>query len=297
MLAVIIACFLAGTIVRRALLAARSWAPTLDQVVLVVLLPALILAKLPSAELGSAVAVPVGIGWGTLVLSWAAVLVIGRRLHWDRPTVGAVLMTASFGNTSYLGLGAVEALLGRDHLPATLAYDQLGNFLPLAVVGGIIVSRWGHGEVRPADIARRLFTFAPFLALLATIPLRHWPLPGDVTDGLAQIGRLVSPVAMFTIGLRFRILRGEHVRQRAAITLGIKMIAMPAAALAVAVLAGDLDDPAWRASVLEAGMPPMVTASVMATQAGLDEELCSFVVGAGLVLAAVSLPLLRLLIG
>lgn len=297
MLAVIIACFLAGTVLRRVHPGALRWAPSLDQLVLVVLLPALILAKLPSAELGAAVAVPIAVGWGTLVLSWAAVLLVGHRLRWERRTVGALLMMASFGNTSYLGLGAVEALLGRDHLPATLAYDQLGNFLPLAVVGGIIVSRWGRGESRPADIAKRLLTFAPFLALLASIPLRHWPLPGDVTDALAQIGRLVSPVAMFTIGLRFRLLRGAHVRQRAAVALGIKMVLMPAAALAAAVLLGDLDDPAWRASVLESGMPPMVTASVMATQAGLDEELCSFVVGAGLVLAALTLPLLRLALG
>jgi predicted permease len=296
-LAVIVACFLAGILLRRGAPATHGWVGPLDRVVLWVLLPALIVAKLPSAELGAAIAVPVAVAWGTLVVAWATVLLLSHRFGWSRTTTGALLMMASFGNTSFLGLGAVEALLGRDHLPAALAFDQLGNFLALATVGTVITSRWGHGEAGVRDVVRRVLTFPPFVALLVAGVLRHWPLPDDVTDVLGSVGRLVSPVAMFAIGLRFRWPRGARIWRRASVCLTIKMVVMPAVALAAAVVAGGLDDPAWRASVLEAGMPPMVTASLMASQAGLDEELSTFVVGAGLLVAVVTLPLLRLAIG
>ena len=44
-------------------------------------------------------------------------------------------------------------------------------------------------------------------------------------------------------------------------------------------------------------MPPMVTAAVVAAQAGLDEQLAAFVVGAGLLLSLLTLPLLRIALG
>jgi predicted permease len=60
----------------------------------------------------------------------------------------------------------------------------------------------------------------------------------------------------------------------------------------VAAAAGVTGDPAWQASILQVGMPPMVTAGLVATQAGLDEELATLVVGVGILLAFASLPVL-----
>ncbi len=47
----------------------------------------------------------------------------------------------------------------------------------------------------------------------------------------------------------------------------------------------------WETSVLEAAMPPMVTARVVAAAAGLDEELAAALVGVGLRCALVTVPL------
>jgi predicted permease len=74
------------------------------------------------------------------------------------------------------------------------------------------------------------------------------------------------------------------------------MVVLPMAVLAVGAVAGDLRAPAWAASVLEAGMPPMVTAGVVAARAGLDEELATTVIGVGLLAALVTIPLLSLLV-
>jgi malate permease and related proteins len=296
-LGVIVACFAVGVVLARLAPSVRGWATPLDRVVLWVLLPALILAKLPGAELGSTVVVPVAAAWGALLLAWSATLVVGRRQAWDRRTLGSVLMMASFGNTSYLGLAAVEALVGAGAVASAVAYDQLGNFVGVTVVGTIICSRFGQGDATLAGVVRTLLTFPAFLALLATVLLRQWPLPDGVTDVLADLGRLVGPVAMVAIGLRFRLPSAQGAWHLAGIDLGVKMVLMPVAVLAAGALAGGLDEAAWQASVLQAGMPPMVLAGIMATEAELDDELAAFVVGAGLVLAALTLPLLHLVVG
>src|SRR5690606_36549984 len=102
---------------------------------------------------------------------------------------------------------------------------------------------------------------------------------------------------MLTVGLRFRLALAPHARRAALWCLGVKMGVMPVAVLGVAALVGGLDDPAWAASVLEAGMPPMVTAGVVAAQADLDGDLAATVVGVGLLLALVTVPALSLLVG
>jgi predicted permease len=222
----------------------------------------------------------------------AVVLAASRIWSWDRRTTGALLLVTPLGNTSFLGLAAVEALLGRDHLGTALAFDQLGSFLGLAAYGSLVASRYGSGAAGWRPAVRRLLRFAPFLALLASIPLRWFDLPDPLPSLLTDVGRTVAPVAMLALGLRFRLVLRRRVVTPAAVCLVTKMALLPVAALAVAVAAGTTGDRAWTTSVLQSGMPPMVTAGVVATQAGLDEELATLVVGVGTLLAFLTLPLL-----
>ena len=71
--------------------------------------------------------------------------------------------------------------------------------------------------------------------------------------------------------------------------LALRMGAAPAAALGAMMLL-DAGGMAWETSVFEASMPPMVTAGVVATAAGLDEELSSALVGVGVLAALVTAP-------
>lgn len=297
MLAVVLACFGAGVMARQARPAAAALLPHLDRFVLWVALPALILATLPTTPVGRTLVIPVAAAWGTLLVAVLLVQLVARRAEWDRSTTGTLLLVTALGNTSFLGLAAVEVLLGRDHLAGALAYDQLGTFLALATFGSFVASRYGVAEPGWAAVLRRLLTFPPFVALLVTVALRTWPLPDAATDALGGLGRLLAPIAMLALGLRFRLRVTDRVRRPAAWCLATKMVVLPALVLVAAVIAGATDELAWRASVLEAGMPPMVTAGVVATQAGLDEELSSLVVGGGLLLSALTLPLLRALLG
>lgn len=255
------------------------------------------LAKLPDLSLGADLAVPVGAAWGCLALAVIAVVVGARRFGWSRRTTGALLLVTPLGNTTFLGLAMVESLQGADELTRALAFDQLGTFLALATYGSVIAAHWGRGEGGWRPVLARLVRFPPFLAVIASFAVRAVEVPSGLDDALGDIGQLVAPVAMLTLGLRFRVVASARARQAAMWCLGTKMVVLPLVVLAVAAVVGGMDDPAWRASVLEAGMPPMVTAGVIAANAGLDEELATTVVGVGLLLALVTIPLLTLALG
>lgn len=296
MLAVVLACFAAGLVLRRLVPRSAALIGPLDHAVIGVTLPALILAKLPEVGLGADLVVPVTAAWGAGAVAVAAVLLAARRLGWSRATTGTLLLVTPLGNTTFLGLAMVEALLGTEALSRALAFDQLGSFLGLAVYGSVVAARWGHGEEGWRPVLGRLLRFPPFFAVVASFALRAVEVPTWLDDGLGAVGQLVGPLAMLTVGLRFRLALADHARQAARWCLGIKMGLMPLAVLGAAVVAGGLDDPAWRASVLEAGMPPMVTAGVVAAQADLDGELAATVVGVGLLLALVTVPALSLVL-
>ena len=300
----VIGCFLAGWSARHGLdrhgpdrptTRAAAIAALLERYVLNIAVPALVLVKLPDVEFGAAVVVPMAVAWGGVLLAACVVQVVSRLRAWDRRTTGALLLVTPLGNTSFLGLATVEALLGRDHLGPALAFDQLGSFLALAVYGSLVASRFGAGEPGWQPTARRLLRFGPFLALLASIPLRWIDLPSLLHTALGGLGRTVAPVAMLAIGLRFRLVFRRRLIQPALCCLTTKMVLLPAVALAVAAIAGVTGDRAWQASILQIGMPPMVTAGVVAAQSGLDEELATLVVGIGTLLAFATAPLLAAL--
>jgi malate permease and related proteins len=296
-LALVLACFVAGLIARRLLPRTASLIVPLDHAVLSVALPALILAELPDLTLGGDLAVPVAAAWGGLALAAASVLLGTRLFGWSRRTTGALLLVTPLGNTTFLGLAMVESLLGPDELTRALAYDQLGTFVALATYGSVIAARWGHGEGGWRTVLGRLVRFPAFAAVVVSFGLRIVELPEGLDDVLGDIGGLVAPLAMLALGLRFRVVVRTVTRSAALWCLGTKMVVLPVTVLAIAAAVGGLDDPAWTASILESGMPPMVTAGVMAARADLDEDLATTVVGIGLLLALVTIPLLALAVG
>jgi malate permease and related proteins len=281
-------------------------ATAIDWVVIRLSLPGLIVARVPGITLDPATVVPVAVAWGVAALLVGAVLLAGRLARWSTATVGTLLLVVPLGNTSFLGIPAVEALLGAEHVPYAVVYDQLGSFLLLATYGSVVAARWGAGaDPTPAAVARRVLTFPPFVALLAALVLRATGVPGPVAELASALGATLTPLTMLSVGLRLR-LPDRAASGPLALGLGLRLVAAPAVVLAFAVglgtvgggaAAGTPAALAWSTSVLEAGMPPMVTASVVAIDAGLDERLAAALVGGGILVALVTLPLLAALLG
>lgn len=294
MLVVVVATFLACWLVGSRLRVSHGLLSVIDWYVITVALPAVIIATMTRVDIGSATLAPALVAWAAMLLSAVAVAGLGRARRWSRSTTGALLMVAVLGNTSFLGIGVVRALLGEDHVAAAISYDQLGTFLALATYGSWVAGTYGNERVGARGIGRRLVSFPPFLALVASFMLRAVELPDVAVDVLAAVGKTVAPVAMGALGLRFRL----RVARRAMIPslwgLSVKMVIVPAVVALVAVALGNRTDVVWAASVMQSAAPPMVTAGVVAVNAGLDDEVVSFMVGVGTLLGFVLLPVVSL---
>jgi len=295
-LALVIGAFLLGWLVkniRPVPIVVTAWA---DKYVLQVALPAVIIAKISKVTFDADVVLPIAVAWSVMLIAIAAVLIASRILKWNRSITGALLLVAVLGNTSFLGLGMVESLLGADHLASAIAYDQVGTFVGLALWGSFVASTYGAGESGWRPVLKRLSRFGPFLALLASLVFRIIDLPSDVYPILNGIGKTVAPVAMCALGLRFTLSVSRSVQVPALLGLISKMALLPGLVYVVSVLVGAPQELAWSTSILQAAAPPMVTAGVVAVGAGLSAELVAFMVGVGTLVSFVSLPLLSLML-
>ena len=290
----VLALLLLGVVAAR-LPAVPDRAPaTLDVLVLWLALPGLILTEVPDLELGTSTIVPVAVAWGTLALLALLVLVMARARGWGRRTTGTMLLVVPLANTSFLGIPAVTALLGPDHVGHALVYDQLGSFLALATWGSLVAARYGAGSSPTlGSTVRRVLTFPPFVALVAAFVLREVALPATagqvVTDVAGRLGGMLVPLTMLAVGMRLTLPRAWDTLEPLTVGLVLRMGVAPAAAYG-AMLLLDGGGMVWQTSIVEASMPPMVTAGVVATAAGLDEELSASLVGVGVLAALVTAP-------
>ncbi len=269
---------------------------TANRYVVVVALPALVFSKLVEAQLSSSMFVPIVGAWLVMGACGVAIVVVGRLLRWDRRVVGALLLVGVLGNTGFLGIGMVRALLGDESASFAIAYDQLGTFIALATYGAWVAQTYGNSLRGSRSIARQLVTFPPFIALVSAFVCRQFEIPSIAIDGLGVVGVTVAPVAMGALGFRFRLGVDRAVLSTAAVALAVKMVAVPLVCVACVVVWGGSGDVAWAATAVQSAAPPMVTAGVVAVDAGLDESLVTFVVGTGTLFSFAWLPLIALLV-
>jgi predicted permease len=295
--AVIVAFLLGGMALRRIRSVPRRTGSVLNLAVIYVCLPSLVLLNIPRLTISEQDLVPAIMPWAMLALSAAAVTVLSKILHWDRPTTGCLLLMVPLGNTSFLGIPMVKAFFGDAAIPYALLYDQLGSFPALALYGTLIVSAYGPGEGRPgpAGVARKILTFPPFVALILALALRGVTYPAAVVGLLTALSSALLPVVMMAVGFQLDLRMGREQAGLLGLGLSIKMAAAPLAALAACRLLG-LEGDAARVSVFEAGMPPMVSAGVLAIAANLSPSLAAALVGVGIAVSFATLPVLHWLL-
>ena len=129
-------------------------------------------------------------------------------------------------------------------------------------------------------MALKGITFPPFVALVAALLLRPLPFPPALDGALGRLGDLLAPLALISVGLQLRF--DAIVDQARLLCLGYKLVACPALVVAVLCLQDAAPDMASRVSVIEAAMPPMIGAGIVAAQARLNAPLVSTLIGVGI---------------
>jgi predicted permease len=262
----------------------------LNRVVIMLCLPALIFIHVPTLEASTALLPLVIVPWALLAVSIGFVLLLARWLDLRREAVAVLLLLLPLGNTSFLGFPLIEALLGPEQVRYAVVYDQFGSFLIVCTHALFVLAWFGTGE-RPAmrDMARRIVSFPPFIALVGALLLGNAWFPDWLRDLAENFADMLLPLVTLAIGMSLHLRLVHEYRRPLFIGLASKLLILPAVALGLIWLL-DARPEIARVALLEAAMPPMITAAALLSSARLAPPLASALVAWGVLLSAVTVP-------
>lgn len=274
----------------------------LNAYVIYVALPALVLQKIPDLQFSTELIIPALLPWVLLALTAPLILWIAKRCDWSRSVTGALLIVVPLGNTSFVGFPMIEAFFGEAGLPYAVLYDQLGSFLALAVYATIIAAIYSSdpadGNIqRPGawQITKRILFFPPFIALILALALKTVDYPSVAQNFIDSLAVTLVPVIMVAVGFQLKFRLPRHERKPLVFALAVKLALTPLIALALLWPFG-MDELVVQVSIMEAAMPAMISAGALAIMAGLAPTLAAAIVGYGVLLCFVTLPLWHLII-
>lgn len=285
-------CLAAGLVLQFTRLAGAPLAAKLNAYVINVALPALILYELPRLTFDASVILPVLVCWSVMVVTALGVLLASRFFSLSRSVTGCLLLMLPLGNTGFVGIPLIEALVGAEGIGYAILYDQFGTFLALNTFGVAIAVGFGGGHTSAAYIAKRIISFPPFLCLLLAFALLWWDYPLWLEQSFKFIAWTLVPVVMVAVGISWHLkLNREDVAVFMAALLTYCLF-KPLVALGFSHLYGGAGL-AHQVVVLEAGMPAMISAGVLAMRYNLAPRLAASLVGYSLPVGIFSLFIWR----
>jgi predicted permease len=296
------------------------------QFILFVSLPAAMFIALHSLHFDLSLLFPVSMAWIIFGTGYIFFTMIGAKKKFSPSTIGALVMTGGFGNTSFVGYPLLTAIYGDAALKTAVLTDQPGSFLALATVGVLAAtyfstlsfdktayspSEQGDGNRKPtvSTIFKRIVRFPPIWGLAFAVILRGVEFSGLVFDGLTLLSSTLVPLALVSVGSELMIDVKQLEGRKTALILGLgyKLFFAPFIILlvyyGVTLLHGPSSDLApgvpsdvARITILEAAMAPMITGAIVAREYELDPELCSLMVSFGIPLSLITVPILAKLL-
>jgi predicted permease len=288
----LVACFLLGMLLRRSGRLPANAHAALNGFVIHISLPAVTLLYVHALRVDVGLLLPIAMAWVMFGLGFLVFRVLGRVLVLPRETVGALILTGSLANTSFIGLPMIETYYGAQGLGLGILIDQMGTYLVLSTFGLLVAALYGHGAgISVQSVIRRLLTFAPFVALVAAVFMIPLTYPAWFDALLRRLGSTLVPLALVSVGyqIQWSAVRGKL--RELGLGLGFKLIAGPAAvALLFAGLFGARGE-TIQITIFEAAMAPQIGAAIVAVDHDLDPALVTLMVGIGIPLSFLTLPL------
>ncbi len=283
--ALILLCPLAGYLISRRGLLPRDSYKAVNAWILYIALPALSLRYIPAINWHFGMLLPV-LGAGLIWCgAWLYVGLYARKKRLDIHTKTALLLTCGLGNTAFLGFPLTTAFFGKEALPIAIVFD-LSGFILFSTVAVLVVLKAADKSGKSPGLGlllKKMLAFPSALACLfafAVPPFLNISFMNPLFD---MIVPTISPLALFSIGLQLEFKGyGENAGH---IVTGLlyKLVLAPLLVLLLALAMKGTAEVA-RVSVLEAGMAPHITASLLASQFNHNPRLCSLMVTTGIIL-------------
>ncbi|TXE14491.1 AEC family transporter [Algoriphagus aquimarinus] len=256
-----------------------------------IVLPALALLYIPQIEPSWGLLLPISSAWFTFLLSWLIFGVLGKLLKWDNQTTGCLVIVAGLANTSFMGFPVIEGLYGKEGLPIALLIDQGGSFLLVSSLAILVGSIYSHQEGNLSEIPLKILRFPPFGFLLVTIAMSilGWKTPEFLIPLVSLLGKTMAPVAIFAIGLKFSLDFDSLSSKFYWFGMGYRLLLAPLMVWLIYRNFLPQNSLELKVSVLESGMAPMITGSIVAIQYDLKPKLATLLAGLGIPISIVTI--------
>lgn len=216
---------------------------------------------------------------------WAGAFVFLK----DKTEVGAFVQGSARGSAAILGVALATNIYGSSGLAPLMIFSAVPLFNILSV---IILSVSAQNSDEKMDIKQlflNIITNPIILGILCGIPfsLLEISLPGVLSKAVADISATATPMALLAIGASFKFEDAKKKIRPALVASFIKLFALPAVFLPIAVLLG-FRETSLVAIFVMLGSPTTVTCYIMSKNMKNDYVLSSNIVMIATLLSSIS---------
>ena len=291
-------CLIIGIVLKKSKIIPENFHTSLNAFVINISLSAFSLYYISKIELNSSVIYPVLVVW---IGIFAAILFfagLGKIFGWKSSLIGALIMCAGFGNTSFVGIPLIQAMYGEEGLKTVMLVDQPG-FVALSTVGILVANFYSGSKDSLLKHLSKILKFPPFIAFVIALLLNIFSIeiPKDFDEVLMKLGATTVPLALVSVGSQMQWKKIEK-KEGFHLFIGLlfKLVLLPLLILVIYKYifhqSGDVID----ICILEAAMAPMITAAIIASAHDLEPKFCNLMVAVGIPLSIFTVGIWHLLL-
>ena len=291
-------CLIIGIVLKKSKIIPENFHTSLNAFVINISLSAFSLYYISKIELNSSVIYPVLVVW---IGIFAAILFfagLGKIFGWKSSLIGALIMCAGFGNTSFVGIPLIQAMYGEEGLKTVMLVDQPG-FVALSTVGILVANFYSGSKDSLLKHLSKILKFPPFIAFVIALLLNIFSIeiPKDFDEVLMKLGATTVPLALVSVGSQMQWKKIE-TKEGFHLFIGLlfKLVLLPLLILVIYKYifhqSGDVID----ICILEAAMAPMITAAIIASAHDLEPKFCNLMVAVGIPLSILTVGIWHLLL-
>lgn len=208
----------------------------------------------------------------SLLIAWLMAQLACRLLSLSPDQRGSFLLSATIGNTGFVGLALTPYLLAPAYLAWVVLYSLTHNVIGSYGFGVAIASSYGQSEQRKSlwDHGREILLTPAIWAFVAGAVWKysHWDQGwGAILNAnLQTVADWIPPIAFVLVGIRLQLQDTENLKVSLPAGLwaaGIKIVALPLC-LGLLLSFANLPKDAVLGMVLESGMPTAVAGMILA---------------------------------
>ena len=291
-------CLIIGIVLKKSKIIPENFHTSLNAFVINISLSAFSLYYISKIELNSSVIYPVLVVW---IGIFAAILFfagLGKIFGWKSSLIGALIMCAGFGNTSFVGIPLIQAMYGEEGLKTVMLVDQPG-FVALSTVGILVANFYSGSKDSLLKHLSKIIKFPPFIAFILALLLNifSFEIPKDFDEVLMKLGATTVPLALVSVGSQMQWKKIEK-KEGFHLFIGLlfKLVLLPLLILVIYKYifhqSGDVID----ICILEAAMAPMITAAIIASAHDLEPKFCNLMVAVGIPLSILTVGIWHLIL-